>query len=170
MPGHPVTFASLAGTNDAKDEGSGGPTNWQHDCGAGGNATTTNCVFADDYKNMINLVRTLGEPTIYTMTPIPLMQEGSIGANQTIINSLYPALLPLINADNEGVLGPIDLYTGFGGREDWQTYEQWPTSCTLDSDWDYCLNWCDAQNCDQCHPNDDGYAYMAKLVQQGLGL
>ena len=58
--------------------------------------------FADDYLSMIKLVKTLGTtaagPKIFTAIPPPLMAKDSIGANQTVINSVYPKLVPLINA------------------------------------------------------------------------
>jgi hypothetical protein len=51
---------------------------------------------------MIALVKTLGTtpagPKIFTAIPPPLMAARSIGANQTVINSVYPKLVPLINA------------------------------------------------------------------------
>ena len=51
---------------------------------------------------MIKLVKTLGTtaagPKIFTAIPPPLMAKDSIGANQTVINSVYPKLVPLINA------------------------------------------------------------------------
>merc|ERR1711907_614025 len=90
-----------------------------------------------DYKSMIDLVKTLGTtaagPKIYTMIPPPLMQQYSIGANQTVINSVYPKLVPLITKANEGVLGPIDVYTGMGGVADWATNPKFPKSCTHDN-------------------------------------
>ena len=50
---------------------------------------------------MIKLVKTLGTtaagPKIFTAIPPPLMAMDSIGANQTVINSVYPKLIPLIN-------------------------------------------------------------------------
>merc|ERR1711988_1313742 len=99
-----------------------GPNNWLHDCGGASKTTTENCSFANDYKAMIDVVRTLGTtsqgPKIYTMVPPPLMQQYSIGANQTVINSVYPKLVPLITKDNN-VNGPIDVYTGMGGVTDW---------------------------------------------------
>ena len=84
----------MLGTNDAKDAGDGGPSNWKDNCGHDlANLTLTNCTFAQDYLSMIDLVRTLGPnsttpPVIYLAIPPPLMQHGSIGANQTTINSV----------------------------------------------------------------------------------
>merc|ERR1712190_355034 len=163
----------MLGTNDAKDPGDHGPNNWLHDCGGPNHTTLEGCSFAEDYKSMIDLVRTLGTtpagPKIYAQIPPPLMAKYSIGANQTVINSVYPKLVPLIQKANN-VLGPIDVYTGMGGVTDWET--KFPASCTLDTAKTFapCAWWCDKQSFDQCHPNNDGYTQMASIVAKGLGL
>lgn len=162
----------MLGTNDAKDPGSRGPNNWQHDCGGPDQTTIEGCSFAEDYKSMIELIKTLGTtpagPKIYVMIPVPLFQQGAYGMNETVINGVYPKLVPLIQKDNAGVLGPIDLYSQMGGVSDWQA--KFPKSCSLDSTFAPCKLWCDKQSCDQCHPNDDGYHKLAELIQTGLGL
>merc|ERR1712190_147355 len=163
----------MLGTNDAKDPGDHGPNKWLHDCGGPNHTTLEGCSFAEDYKSMIDLVRTLGTtpagPKIYAQIPPPLMAKYSIGANQTVINSVYPKLVPLIQKANK-VLGPIDVYTGMGGVTDWET--KFPASCTLDTAKTFapCAWWCDKQSFDQCHPNNDGYTQMASIVAKGLGL
>jgi lysophospholipase L1-like esterase len=162
----------MLGTNDAKDPGSHGPDNWHHDCSDDKGAHTAGCQFASDYKDMIDLVRTLGttdgvEPKVYGMIPPPLMQENSYGMNRTVINTVYPKLVQLISSDNK-LTGTIDLFTGMGGVEGWES--QFPDSCQKDSPWKPCSWWCDDQHCDQCHPNDSGYAHLATVVQAGLGL
>lgn len=98
------------------------------------------------------------------------MANRSIGANQTVINSVYPKLFPLIHNDNELTTNVIDVYTAMGGRADWATV--YPKSCTLDTAKTYkpCVWYCDQQSCDQCHPNNEGYTNMAKAVKAGLGL
>lgn len=95
------------------------------------------------------------------------MQNNAYGMNQTVINGVYPKLIPLIQKANS-VLGPIDLYSQMGGVADWKT--TFPDKCVLSSTFPPCASWCDKQSCDQCHPNDVGYAKMAKLIQKGLGL
>merc|ERR1712232_539460 len=163
----------MLGTNDAKDPGDHGPNNWQHDCGGPDHTTVTWGSYAEDYKSMIDLVKTLGTtaagPKIYAMIPPPLMAKYSIGANQTVINSVYPKLVPLIAKAN-GDKPTIDVYTGMGGVSDWE--EKLPAKCTLDTarTWKPCAWWCDQQSCDQCHPNNNGYTQMAKVVAKGLGL
>ena len=53
---------------------------------------------------MIKLVKTLGTtaagPAIHVAIPPPLHQKDSIGANQTVINSVYPKLVPMIGKAN----------------------------------------------------------------------
>ena len=148
----------MLGTNDAKDKADGGPPNWLDNCGALPNLDLSNCTFAQDYISMITLIRTLGttpgvSPVIYLAIPAPLMEHGSIGANQTVINSVYPALVPLIAAAANITTVPISIYASMGGVPNWQ--ESFPSrGCSISSPWPACPWWCDAQSCDQCHPND----------------
>ena len=112
----------LLGTNDAKDPIDGGPNNWH--CGTGAVGMET-CPFVQDYLAMIELVKMLGPnadtpPTIYTMIPVPLMQHGAIGANQTVINSVYPTLIPHISLTAGLTTVPINNYAAMGGVTDWQ--------------------------------------------------
>jgi len=164
----------MLGTNDAKDPGDGGPDNWLHNCGGPDGTTLTGCTFADDYKSMIDLVKTLGTtsagPKIFTAIPPPLMQARSIGANQTVINSVYPKLVPLINAANSVGTAVIDIFSAMGGTPGWA--KNFPGSCTLATAKTYppCAWWCDAQSCDQCHPNNNGYTNMAAAMKKGIGL
>ena len=165
----------MLGTNDAKDPGDGGPNNWHDNCGSSlSNLTLTNCSFAIDSLAMIEVVRSLGPvagvpPLIYLAMPPPLMEHGSIGANATVINSVYPALVPII-AQKAGLpTVPISIYSGMGGTPSWQ--EVFPPSCVLtNSPWPACKWFCDAQSCDQCHPNDNGYSRLAQQMKAGLGL
>merc|ERR1712100_487365 len=143
-----------------KDPDDHGPNNWLHDCSGADGVFTEGCSYADDYKSMVELVRTLGTvngtaPKVYAMIPPPLMQQYSIGANQTVINSIYPDLVPLI-AKEAGLDGTIDVFAGMGGVVNWQ--DTFPTKCEINSTWAPCGYWCDEQSCDQCHPNDVGYA------------
>ena len=114
----------MLGTNDAKDPGDGGPDNWQHDCGGASHTTLDGCQYASDYADMIALARTLGAsadappPRVFVTAPPPLMMRGAIGANQTVINSVYPQLVPLIAAANDAP--EIDVFGGMGGVADWE--------------------------------------------------
>merc|ERR1712137_82962 len=142
----------MLGTNDAKDPDSYGPNNWQHDCSGANGVHTDNCSFAEDYKSMIDLVSTLGttegvSPKIYAMIPPPLMGHDAIGANQTVINTVYPDLIPLI-AKKNNLDGVVDVFQGMGGSLDWR--DLFPDKCELNSTWIPCKYWCDAQSCNQC--------------------
>ena len=57
-----------------------------------------------------------------------------------------------------------------GGSPDWAS--KFPQKCSLATAKTYkpCAWWCDAQSCDQCHPNNNGYTEMATLMKAGLGL
>ena len=166
----------MLGTNDAKDPGDKGPNNWLHNCGGEDHTTLEGCSFASDYHDMIELVKTLGTtpgvpPKIYVMIPPPLMEQYSIGANQTVINNVFPNLIPLIEkANSDVVVKTIDVYQGMGGETNWRQDKKWPASCVLNSSWAPCGWWCDSQSCDQCHPNDHGYTHLAHIVKDGLGL
>ena len=133
-----------------------GPKNWG--CGTDmSNITVESCQFAQDYLAFIALLRTLGPspgqaPVIYLAAPPPLMQHGSIGANQTVINSVFPQLIPMIAQAANVSTVPISVYAGMGGVPNWEA--TFPSSCTEDSPWPACAWWCDSQSCDQCHPND----------------
>jgi lysophospholipase L1-like esterase len=163
----------MLGTNDAHNTFS---SDWKHDCGGPNHTTLDGCQFAEDYKSMIELVKTLGTtaagPKVYVMTPPPLMSEApwvkQFPDFQTTCNSIFPKLIPLIQKANPGALGPIDVYSGMGGVTNWQT--KFPASCVLNSTWPTCPYFCDKQSCDQCHPDDNGYTHLANVVYTGLGL
>lgn len=162
----------MLGTNDAKDPDDHGPNNWLHDCSGPSGITLDGCSFAQDYKAMVEVVRTLGtqdgvSPKIYAMIPPPLMKKYAIGANQSVINSVFPSLVPLIAKDNN-LDGVVDVFGGMGGVSNWE--ETFPDQCAKDTAFPSCKWWCDDQHCDQCHPNDNGYAHLATVVQAGLGL
>merc|ERR1711957_1151862 len=122
----------MLGTNDAKDPDDHGPDNWQHDCSSPA-AHTDGCSFAASYKDMVDLVRTLGTtagvaPKVYGLIPPALMEPFAYGMNQTVINSVFPDLVPIIAKDNK-LDGTIDVFSGMGGVSDW--HDQFPHKCTL---------------------------------------
>ena len=45
-----------------------------------------------------------------------------------------------------------------GGVKDWATNTKFPKACSTTNwpQWAPCQYWCDAQSCDQCHPDDYG--------------
>ena len=82
------------------------------------------------------------------MIPPALMEQGAYGMNQTIINTVFPRLVPLIGAAHKPqVRSVIDVYRGMGGvpAPGWVT--QLPPKCVLGSSWPPCAWYCDAQSC-----------------------
>jgi lysophospholipase L1-like esterase len=168
----------MLGTNDAHNTCSapahrkGCSSDWNTDCGGPNRTSLQHCQFATDFTAMVDLIKTLGTthagPEIYLMTPPPLMSTNKgFPTMQTTINTLFPKLIPQMVAANPGVKGHIDMFSAFGGVPNWP--EKFPSSCVLHSPWPACPWWCDKQSCDQCHPDDNGYAHMAKVVYAGLG-
>ena len=100
-------------------------------------------------SNFMNLE---SKPDLYLMIPPPLYLDNFIKMNQTVINGVFPKLIPDI-ARQLG-LGDdkiINMFEIMGG-ENLESYELF----------------CDGQNCDQCHPNDAGYTYMASQIYKHL--
>jgi lysophospholipase L1-like esterase len=157
----------MLGTNDAKDVGNGGPPNWPHD-----EREYVDSKFGEDYRAMISVAKGLGRAgvlaNVFVAVPPPLMQASVYGMNQTVINSVFPTLIPKI-ALKYLKTTPIDVFTALGGTPDWET--TFPKGCTLkDAKTAGCADFCDAQSCDQCHPNDNGYGVLAAAVKAGLRL
>jgi len=165
----------MLGTNDAKDAGDRGPHNWPHNCSTAPGFAAEDCLFTKDYASMIELVRTLGNgsvPDVYVNVPPPLMHPGVYGMNATVINDVFPKLVPFIAKENKvPASNVIDVYSGMGGPANWVPSDFPAKGCTLKTPSAAKCPWfCDKQSCDQCHPNDVGYNQLAKIVQKGLGL
>mmetsp|Transcript_11151 Transcript_11151/g.16729 ORF Transcript_11151/g.16729 Transcript_11151/m.16729 type:complete len:563 (+) Transcript_11151:31-1719(+) len=133
-----IAFLML-GTNDAKIY------NWNQ----------TN--FIHDYKILINNFNATEK---YVLIPPPLMKDGTDDMNATVINELLPQLIPSVQNSSK----IIDIFSAFGGSEKWQT--DFPSAgCQIDDNtWEFCAYYCSEQSCDQCHPNDVGYARLAEAV------
>jgi len=103
------------------------------------------------------------------LLPLP-MQLGAIGANQTVINDLYPTLVPLITESLKSVRGPIDIFSALGGSPHWR--KQFPADgCGPGGPEKPCEWYCSDEGltgCDQCHPADSGYTRMAQAVLDAL--
>jgi lysophospholipase L1-like esterase len=192
----------MLGTNDAKDAcnevGNCGYTcrnttccNWPH---AGQNTTlqsnitwsqdcsnTMTCPFVTDYRAMIDHIRTLGRsagksPDLWLAVPPPLMSSSvkskPYGMNQTIINDIFPALIPRINSAAGMVHSAIDVFGAMGGAPNLDCGtgaaaarpQLCNHSCVASSHNPACALQCDPQSCDACHPNANGYTVLAKTI------
>lgn len=94
------------------------PRHRPHNCTGGAELS---CPFSKDYASMIELVKTLGTtaagPEVFVMIPPPLM-AACYGMNETVINSVFPTLVPAIAAANK-LRGAIDIFNLFDGG-DWR--------------------------------------------------
>merc|ERR1719222_898304 len=99
------------------------------------------------------------------MVPPPLMVDKAYGMNQTVINTVFPTLVPDIASANH-LRGAIDIFNLFGGSDQQDFPEGGCTLQTLDKA--KCGFYCSASQkwtCDQCHPDDAGYEAMAEKVK-----
>lgn len=65
-----------------------------------------------------------------------------------MINSIYPALIPLIALNSTLGTVPINVGASMGGVPNWAA--AFPKSCVFPgSPWPACPWWCDKQSCDQ---------------------
>eukprot|EP01065_Artemidia_motanka_P050257 TRINITY_DN8553_c0_g1_i1.p2 TRINITY_DN8553_c0_g1~~TRINITY_DN8553_c0_g1_i1.p2 ORF type:complete len:286 (+),score=92.71 TRINITY_DN8553_c0_g1_i1:62-919(+) len=133
----------MLGTNDAKDLSDHGPPNWEND------NKTGQKFFVADYDTMISEFKQFkSDPDIYVAVPPPLYKPGVYGMNQTVINDVFPGLMPRINAHNKLPYKAIDVFNALGGKA--LSHPEWSS--------------------DGCHPNDAGYTQLAKAVLAGLHL
>jgi lysophospholipase L1-like esterase len=176
----------MLGTNDAKDAGSRGPHNWPHDCTGPDALKCAFAVdYASMIELVKTLGTTAAGPKIYTAVPPPLMMDTVYGMNQTVINDVLTALVPAINTANKLPSPSIDVFAALGGEKDWATvcecdsllvilkttsrvslptvthgwlsYADPKKGCTVnDTSIAKCPLFCDAQSCDQSHPDNNG--------------
>lgn len=166
----------MLGTNDAAPTAQGyWPSSNHQYCDNATLETLGMCNFANDYKELLDVLRQLGPdeatpPEVHIMIPPPLMQDGAYNMNQTIINTIFPRLIPLVAQANADIVkSVIDVYTGMGGVPAPEWKKKLPPKCTLNSTWPPCRWFCDEQSCSpgQCHPNDAGCAQLAQVVYDG---
>ena len=168
----------MLGTNDAAPKAQGyWPASNHQACDNATLSTLSTCNFAADYHSLLEVIKAHGPsagtpPEVHIMIPPPLMEDGAYNMNQTIINTIFPALIPLIAKANADIVkSVIDVYTGMGGvpAPDWK--KEMPPKCTLTTGdaWPPCKWYCDQQSCSpgQCHPNDVGCAKLAQVVYDG---
>jgi acyl-CoA thioesterase-1 len=133
----------MLGTNDAKDRSNGGPPNWEND------GRTGQEQYVVDYKFFVDTFKQFSsKPTIYTAIPPPLYIPRVFGMNQTVINHIFPQLIPNINKQNSLPKESINVFDALGG--------------VALSHPEYIA--------DGCHPNQAGYTVLAGAMQRGLGL
>lgn len=148
----PDIVVLMLGTNDAKRG------NW----GPGGRNLAAQ--FPADYTAMIKSFTDLSSrPTVHVMVPPPLYFDGCYGMNQTVLNSVFPRVVPDI-AQRNGLAVPIDLYTlyqqhcpvvgGTPGHENNST--------------DVYCDWVGSGGVDGCHPDNTGYGKVAEAVMAAL--
>ena len=165
----------MLGTNDAapKAQGYWPASNHEH-CDAATASTLESCNFASTYKELLGIIAKQGmdastPPKMTIMIPPPLMENGAYNMNQTIINTIFPQLVPLIATANK--VGLLDVYTGMGGVPAPKWESEMPPKCNLTNSktWPPCRWYCDKQSCapGQCHPNDVGCAHLAEVVYAG---
>jgi len=141
-PTYPAAIAStpdvvtiMLGTNDAKN------FNWFGVQEKGDS-------FEDDYVEMIHNFKALGtKPKVYVMVPPPLYPPDPYDMNSTVINSIFPVMVPQI-AQKGGADGIIDVFTALGGA-------------TLSQP---------GITCDGCHPVQKGCNEIAAIMAQKLKL
>ena len=94
------------------------------------------------------------KPEVYLMIPPPLYVDGFLEMNQTVINHMFPQIIPDIAKSEElkdADVKVIDVFNMMGGVG-LTHYE----------------HFCDGQNCDACHPNDAGYTALASGIYKYL--
>ena len=97
-----------------------------------------------DYISMVKSFQAMTPPPdIYIMIPPPLYKDGVYSMNQTVINDVYPTLIPNIakqlNIPDNHI---VDLFKFMGGK-----------NLTMPD-----------MFIDGCHPNDNGYKVLAQAV------
>lgn len=103
--------------------------------------------FIRDYKRIINTYCNIStNPQVWVFTPPPLYKDKVLRMSQSVINEIFPTLIPRIV--QETCANGIDIFSTMGGAQ-----LQHPE--LID---------------DYCHPNDAGYQLMAKTISQAIGV
>jgi len=159
------------GTSDATDEGfEGSAQNWNHTfCDA--ENVTSKCKFWADYDEMIKLVKKSGSPEIFLTVPPPVTRNSVWGINQTVVNSIFPKMLPKLAKEN-GIRSDhvIDLFSALGGDRIGDLPEGFfEEGCNGDmKNNSICKFFCDKEYCDQVHPIVPGKQRMAQVIEDAL--
>jgi len=133
MASTPDIVTIMLGTNDAKE------FNWFGVQNAGDS-------FHDDYVDMIRKFKALPtKPKVYAMVPPPLYPPQPYDMNQTVINQIFPQMIPTI-VQQGGADGIIDVFNALGGVNLSQP----------------------GITCDGCHPVEKGCREIAAVIAQKL--
>ena len=130
----PDIVTIMLGTNDAK------AFNWESVQQSEGD------YFTLDYVDMIQQLKKTSkrQPKIYLMIPPPLYQPYPFEMNATIINSIFPTLIPDLASVTKSEV--IDIYTAI---KSWDASEA-------------------EKSCDGCHPTDEGQVIIAKTIAAAI--
>ena len=132
----------MLGTNDAKTVADGGPANWEDD------GKTGAVEYISSYSYMVaEFAGLASKPNIFATTPVPNYKNGVYGMNQTVINKIFPALVPVLATENTPNHA-LDIFDCMGGVN--LTHPELIA--------------------DGCHPNAAGYVFLASCFQAALGL
>ena len=133
----------MLGTNDSKTKANNGPANWEDD------GKTGRVEYIADYGWMISQFQALAwAPDVYTTIPVPNYKNGVYGMNQTVINHIFPVIVPQIAAADAPKHKSLDIFDCMGGVN--LTHPELIA--------------------DGCHPNAAGYKFLAQCFQTALGL
>jgi len=133
MASEPAIVTIMLGTNDAKN------FNWFGVQQQGDS-------YVADFLDMIGKFQALPtKPQVYIMTPPPLYPPDPYDMNQTVINVLFPVLIPSI-AKSAGNVSVIDVFDALGGANLTQP----------------------GITCDGCHPVDKGYVEIATTMYTAI--
>lgn len=103
------------------------------------------------------------KPTVHIMVPPPLYMDGRYGMNQTVINTLFPELVPEI-AKKSNLALPVDLYSMY--QKLCPVLPGTPGHAPNTTDV-YC-SIVGSGGKDGCHPNDVGYGLIAAAVKDAI--
>lgn len=150
------------GTNDAKDESTGGPPNWKHAL-CDSPASGAQCPYWEDLSAMIAHIRKLGQPEVFISIPPPVMKAGAFQINETVVNTILPGMIPKIAAEN-GIDSDhiLNMFGALGGNS---VSRVLPSGCDATmSNISGCGFFCDTAFCDNVHPSDEGFRAMASIL------
>lgn len=135
----------MLGTNDAK------PYNWK------GPAN-----FTADYQALLDAFEATEK---FVLVPPPIYLDGAYDMMQAVVNDAYPSLFVPGAFETASI---VDVFKTLGGVANWRDVYPAGGCEPGSSTWGPCGYFCSAQNCDQVHPNDVGYARLASFVYEAV--